>query len=146
MLKRLKLRAWFAPFILIVAFGAMGAVRENGVGNDIRWQESATIAGAISKTEQKPMLLSFSTPGCGWCAKLNSETLSDPTVTKCSRSFVCLHIDSSTDPDTTNRYSVTSFPTIILVNRKGESVARIEEFTTPDHLAAAMQTLLDSNK
>ena len=145
MLNRLKLRAWVAPFILIVAFGAMGAVRESDRGNDISWQESASQAMVAAKSDGKPMLISFSTPGCGWCAKLNSETLSDPTVTKLSHDFVCLHVDSATDPNTTNKYSVTSFPTLILVNSKGESVARIEEFTTPDHLSAAMKSLLKTS-
>lgn len=129
---------------LFLAVGVMGAMRESRGGADILWAPHYEIASEQARQTNKPMLLSFRTPGCGWCKKMEAETFADPQVAELSRRFVCARLDSDWDGKVISRYHVLEYPTLILTNSQGKVLLELPGYIPPDQCARALRALLDA--
>ena len=94
MRRRRAQAGWIMPMLLVLGVGVLGAIRGGRPGGDIVWESCFEAAQAEAQQAKMPMLLSFHTPGCGWCRKLDAETFTDPKVLELSRRFVGVHVES----------------------------------------------------
>ena len=87
------------------------------------------------------MLLSFHTPGCSWCAKMDAETFTDPGVVELSRNFVCVVVESETETAAVNRYHVTDFPTTLLTDPQGHLLSSTTGYVPASELLPTLRRI-----
>jgi len=110
----------------------------------LEWISSEEEGVAQSKTERRPMLVSFGTEWCAACKRLVKETFGDPRVKTQAGRFVAVRIDATNDEDpqvgaALLKYSVIGLPTLILLDSTGHEQRRFTEFVRPDTLLAEIQ-------
>jgi thiol:disulfide interchange protein DsbD len=135
-----RLRQWIPVIALFLCVAIMGVIDEDRGGN-LAWAKSYADGLAQAGSRHRPMLISFHTPGCGWCAKLDAETFTDPTVVELSRKFVCVRVDSDVDPTAVHRYGVFEYPTILFADSGGRELGRITSFVEPSEFAESLRKL-----
>lgn len=115
------------------------------------WRESLASAMGAASMEYKPVLILFSSPGCGWCKRLHDDTLTDAEVLPLLRQFVPVELDVMREPETAGIYGVRSVPTVVLLGSDGAMKAVAEGFLTPPEMkkllalavSEAVKTTLD---
>lgn len=140
---RQKVRGWILVLALFMSVGVMGAVRGARSGGDVVWQHNLIAAKSQAALARQPMLLSFHSPGCGYCQKMDAETYTDPKVVELSRRFMCVRLDSETEPEPIQRLNVFEFPTTILMSAQGKELARFSGYVSPDRFAKVLQLVLN---
>jgi uncharacterized protein YyaL (SSP411 family) len=142
MQRRRMLTGWVVPLLLLIGVGVLGAIRGGRAGGDIVWASSFEAGLAQAQQSGKPILLSFHTPGCGWCRKLDAETFTDAKVLELSHHYVCVRVDSDVDGDVVGRFRVLEYPMTMILSPKGTEVARFAGYVAPETYARALETLL----
>lgn len=146
MFHRRKFRGWFPFFILLFGVGMLGAMRENRAGGDVSWAPSYESGRRIALRTNRPLLLSFHTPGCGWCAKMDTETFTDPAVVDIMKKFVCVRVDSDQNPALISKFNVESYPLTLIANPDGKTLLKIPDFSRSDQFAPILKAVLDAYK
>jgi thioredoxin-related protein len=131
------------PALLLLGTGLLGAIRADRPGGDLVWSADFQAAAALAQRTHRPMLLSFHTPGCGWCAKLDAETFTDKRVVALSQRFVCVRLDSDVDAALCVRFFVIDYPTTLLLDSQGKEMARISGFVSAERFAPALSAALN---
>ncbi len=139
-----RLRGWMLPVVLLLGSGVLGAVRDARAGGDITWARDYASGLKQARQTRRPLLLSFHTPGCGWCAKLDEETFTDPQVVDLSHRYVCVRIDSDIDADACTHYQVLEYPLTILADPQGSPLLRLPGYIPPDRFAPLLRAALKS--
>ncbi len=101
-------------------------------GEDLKWNDKIEDGIALGKKENKPIFLLFTgSDWCPWCVKLEKELLSSKEVQDYLKGLVLIKLDyrRKKDPvskerekyilDNKKKYGVKGFPTIILIDSKG---------------------------
>lgn len=139
---RQRMKVWLPCLVLLLGVGVLGAIREERIGGDIAWARNYEAGLAQARSERKPLLFSFHTPGCGWCKKMDAETYTDPQVLSLARRFVCIRLDSERDTSAVARYGVFEYPTLLIADPEGQTLARVSSYVPPERLASALQETL----
>ncbi len=133
-----RLRQWL-PIIALFAAVAYLGVRNEDRGGNLAWAKSYTDGLAQASRQHKPLFISFHTPGCAWCAKMDAETFTDPTVVELSRQFVCVRVESDVDPAVVERYRVFAYPTLLFADSGGHELSRIASYVEPSEFAGVLR-------
>src|SRR5438105_4677133 len=120
-----KLFGWLPLLALLAGVAMLGAIRESRIVSDVAWAPGCEAGLQQARQSHRPLLLSFHTPGCDWCAKMDAETFADPQVVELARRFVCIRLNSDMDAPLATRYHVLSFPTIILADSQGKPLTEV---------------------
>ena len=98
-------------------------------GNDLPFDQLL----ARCRATGKPAMLYFTTSWCGYCRKLERETLSDPAVGQHMSGYVNVHYDgeSAVGQPLAKRFGVRGFPTLVRVDASGASTGSWEGFDVP---------------
>ncbi len=85
---------------------------------------------------RKPALLYFCASWCGFCQKLNRETLSQARVASRVQAFPASRYDPDTDAGraAASRFDVHGFPTIVVMDEHGREVERLVGFRSAEDL------------
>jgi len=133
-----RLRGWFVALLLSVAVAAQAQNRW-GAGLESALQES--------KRTGRLVLVLFVTEGCGWCERMERETLSDAKVAAELRALTLVRLDASKDGATAaKRYRVQGFPTLILLNSRGEAEATMLGFEPPAQFLETLRSAVADAK
>ncbi|MGD9854341.1 MAG: thioredoxin family protein [Planctomycetaceae bacterium] len=116
---------------------------ENGKSG-LQWQPDLHTAHALAVRDNKPLLLVFGAEWCGWCKKLEKNTLGDPQMVEyINRTFVPIHIDVDQQKKVAEILEVESLPCTIVLSPEADLLGRFEGFDKPEglykKLAAAKQ-------
>src|SRR5579871_2047744 len=133
---------WILPVMLLLGVGLLGAIGGDRPGGDIPWATDFQTGAELARRTHRPLLLSFDTPGCDWCAKLDAETFTDSRVVALSRRYVCVRLDSDVDGALCARYGVFDYPATLLLAPKGRELARLSGFIPPERFAPALSAAL----
>ncbi|KKK66611.1 hypothetical protein LCGC14_2962350, partial [marine sediment metagenome] len=80
------------------------------------WHRSLPQAMAEAQRRSTLILVDAYAEWCGWCKKLEKDTLENPEVQERLRAFVLLKIDTDKQPGLARRFGVTGLPTTLILN------------------------------
>jgi thioredoxin-like negative regulator of GroEL len=118
---------WLGPALALLVAGAP-------TGKGIRWERNADAAFRAARQADKPLMVDFYAAWCGWCKRLDQTTYADPEVVRLSEHFVAVKIDTegrSRDIELTERYQVTSLPTVAFLSPDGHMLLRVDGYQGP---------------
>src|SRR5207237_418395 len=89
---------------------------------------------AKAKAAGKPLFIDFAAPGCGWCHKLDKDTFRKPAVGELMKAFVNIHVEvgRGEGPALANRFAVSAFPTMIILDGDGHEIHRMIGYSGPE--------------
>lgn len=86
------------------------------------WHTSLDAALSDAKKRGTYVVVDAYADWCGWCKKLDKETLSDPSVRAKLKNFSLLKLNTDDQPKITRRYGIQGLPTTLVLNSDGELV------------------------
>jgi thioredoxin-related protein len=102
---------------------------------ELNWITDYDAALAQAKKENKMVFINFTgSDWCGWCKKLDADVLSKPEFKEfAAKNLVMLYVDfpaqkklsdaqKKANDELKQKYGVRGFPTIVVLNSKGEKV------------------------
>jgi thiol:disulfide interchange protein DsbD len=109
---------------------------------EIAWltNEEAGLAKALA--EGKPVLIDFGADWCVNCKELDHETFPNLAVRTEAERFVAIRIEDDDSPDfprLQQKYGVVGLPTVIMLDKTGKEILRINEFVPPNRFVAALK-------
>jgi thioredoxin-related protein len=99
--------------------------------------------------EGKMVFIDVYTTWCGPCKLLDKEVFSDPLVgERLNKDFVCLKIDNekSADKEEIAPYEIKGYPTMLVLNAKGEEVKRLYGYHDREEMFDKLDLLLPENE
>lgn len=126
--------------VLLLAVAALVAVSSlkaapplfGGSGDEVQWQTSLQAAHQLAVAQNKPIMIVFGADWCGYCKKLEKQTLAAPDVARyINQHFVPVHLDLDKEQRIGQILEVQSLPCTVIVNANAELVGRIEGYYTP---------------
>ena len=81
-------------------------------------------AEAASKAQGKPLFVDFETVWCGPCKIMDEWVYTADGVVDAAQSVIPVKVDGDERLDLKDRFGVTGFPTLILLNADGEELVR----------------------
>ena len=97
----------------------------------IEWHDTLSDALAEAKARKTLVLVDAYADWCGWCKKLDAETLSDAGVQARLREFTLLKLDTDKHPDVATRYSISGLPTTLVLDAGGKVILSQPGFMMP---------------
>jgi len=107
--------------------------------SSINWRYNLNDALSIAAKEGKPLMVDFYTDWCSWCKKLDQDTYSDQSIRALSEKFVSVKINADRDKDSTMRYDVRGYPTIIFLGPNGSVANKTSGYIEAGRLSAIMK-------
>ncbi|MCX8156385.1 MAG: thioredoxin family protein [Verrucomicrobiae bacterium] len=94
------------------------------------WLANYTEALKRAEREKKPILLEVTTDWCSWSKKMERETFADKEVQKELGEFVLVRLNAEEEANESvvKEYGVDNYPTLLVVNFKGEVVGQSDGF------------------
>ncbi|QDU36635.1 thiol:disulfide interchange protein precursor [Maioricimonas rarisocia] len=128
MLRPKRLAALLAVTLLVgTAVSALSAAAPEGTG--ITWQTDLRKAHETAVRENKPMLIVFGADWCGYCKKLERETLANPQMVKyVNAEFVPVHLDADKDKEALDILEVRGLPCSVVLSPNADLLGRIEGY------------------
>lgn len=78
---------------------------------EINWQSSYAEALAVSKNENKPILVIFTADWCVFCKKLENQTFTNSKIIReINNNFVAVKINKDKEADIANDFNVRGIP------------------------------------
>jgi len=130
---------WKTALILtgtaMVVAAALGCGRKEAgpaANNRLSWHQS--IAGAQLEARKRGtlILVDYHANRKGWLDEKEKQTLADKRVRTELKNFTLLRLNASEHYDPDERFGIEFFPTRLLLNAKGQVVARKSGYMTPD--------------
>jgi len=124
----------------------------------IQWVSSYSEGLEMAKKSQKPMMLYFTgSDWCQWCGKLDSEILNTSAfASKVSDQFIFVRVDfprtkplpeeqAKANERLREQFQVRGFPTVVILNSKGELLGTVGyQPTSPELYADTLLTMAQS--
>jgi thioredoxin 1 len=130
-----------------VAEPAAKPVAEKPAAKEIEWFKGTFDEALVqARKENKLVFIDFWTTWCGWCKKLDKDTYTDARVIAAlNEHFVCLSVDAETKVGAplAHRYSVTGYPTLLVLMTDGMVRERIAGYKAPDPF---LKIVIDATK
>ncbi|MFH2037039.1 MAG: tetratricopeptide repeat protein [Candidatus Zixiibacteriota bacterium] len=129
MLKELTLKTTLTlvalSLLAIFIFGCDSAEKKSPVKSEITFVKDYQVALDMAKKNGQSVIIDFYTDWCYWCKVLDTVTYIDPTVIAFSDSIVFAKINAEVDTLIAQKYSITGYPTIVIVDADGNEIDRI---------------------
>lgn len=95
---------------------------------EIDFADSLEMAQALNADAPKPIVIQFGATWCGWCRKLESETLKDPLVLAMVGKFGWVHADVDKQPELASRFGARALPHAVIIDGDGRVLADLKGF------------------
>lgn len=106
--------------------------------------ESLLAEAARSK---KLVMLDFWTSWCGWCKRLDAETLASPAVVTALKDVLCSSVDAESESGRpiAERYKPSGFPCLVFLDADGLERDRISGFLAPAEFLIELRRIQDGD-
>jgi thioredoxin-related protein len=91
---------------------------------------------------KRPMVITFGAPWCGYCRKMQAETLADKKVEALAKDFVWVKIDIDEDEELAARYRVRGVPHTAVLDAQNRLLGSQAGFMPPDKFIEFLQESL----
>ncbi|MCK5861162.1 MAG: thioredoxin family protein [Candidatus Hydrogenedentes bacterium] len=91
------------------------------------WLKNYDEAIQQATTQSKPMLIMMTSDWCGWCRKMEQNTLTEKNIEALLEPFVCVQVFE--DKAVYNKYKCKGYPWLVFAKSNGEAV-----HTIPGHM------------
>jgi thioredoxin-like negative regulator of GroEL len=146
----------FLSFLLGSIFAALAQSVHGADG--IAWRSEYASACQEAKRTNRPILIDVGAEWCTWCKKLDATSFRDAEVIKrVTASFVAFRLDADKQEQLIQKFEVSSFPTLLVVNADGRVLGRrngyvaapelrswLDKWATAEPVATAATSSLDS--
>ncbi len=96
-----------------------------------------------AKAENKEILVFFFSKYCSYCTKMERDVLKSNEISKIlQRDIVYLGVDVEKNSDTAIKFGIRGYPTTVLLNDKGELLARIVGYIKKDDFKVILRFLV----
>lgn len=112
----------------------------------ISWQNSYSSGLALAEKEKKMKMLYFYTDWCGWCKKMEKEAFTDKELTGFLDKFIKVKINGDKDKQTTQKFAVTGYPTLVFTDHEGKVIEKIVGFLPVKSLREKIKTVLSQGE
>ena len=103
-----------------------------GPANTIAWAPSYASARKQAIASHKLILIDFMTDWCMWCQVMDGKVYPVPSVVKAMKQFVPVKLNAERDGKVlAQKYDVTGYPTIIVVDSAGHRINMLDGFEPP---------------
>jgi len=96
------------------------------------WHRNLDDALAEAKERETLVLVDAYADWCGWCRKLDEETLASPKVRERLREFALLKLDTDKHGSLARRFGVRGLPTTLILDASGRVVDKQPGYMPPD--------------
>ncbi|MBN1766716.1 MAG: thioredoxin family protein [Sedimentisphaerales bacterium] len=135
---------WFAV-ALAIAIGVI-TVTKRGTslvsGDGVVWNENYNSALELSKSENKPILLAFTSPGCTYCNQMKKTTYRDPEVVKVSENFIPVMVNADEDAELSQKYNIYGLPTYVVISPDGRELGNFPGYYPADEFISLLKKTL----
>ena len=133
---RFRPRRWpRSPVALWAALVLFAGCNSGGGQGRLAWTESIRRATAEAEKTHRPVLLYFAEDRNEWCRRLEKQSFRDPEAERLLRQFILVRVRPEKDPAAPARHSVFLYPSLLILDYRGEEVRRITGFRTGPQLA-----------
>lgn len=101
-------------------------------------------AAQLAISENKPLLVFFTTDNCVYSARMKAGTFTDQGVRQLATKFVCVAVDAAESRSLCKEYDVSEFPTIQFIDAGGLRLSRLVGQQTPNALLLQMHVVLQT--
>jgi len=111
---------------------------------EVAWVKDFDVALKQAAEQRKFVVLDMSASWCGFCRRMAREVYPDPKVVEFSRSHVFIRLFVDTDPqgpELDARFQPPGFPTIVVLNSRGQEVGRLIGARDKDRLIREIQAI-----
>jgi len=113
-----------------------------GIFDPILWRDDLNKAEEEAITENKTIVLYFTTKWCNLCKRLESESLRSPSVLEVKDDFVWVRVDAEEEIDLAEEYGADAYPLLVFLNSNGDEVSRINWFLSGEDLRTELDRVL----
>jgi thioredoxin-like negative regulator of GroEL len=106
------------------------------------WEKDHDSAIKKAKVAGKPVMIDFWAEWCTWCHELDRTTYVDPKVVELAVAFIPVKVDTEGKPKEralSNRYDVTTLPTVLFVTQEGRLALRSQGYQAPEKFAVTLE-------
>lgn len=89
----------------------------------IDFADSLEMARAVVADRPRPIVIQFGATWCGWCRKLEAETLKDPQVVATASRFGWVHADVEKETELASQYGARALPYAVVIDDMGQVLA-----------------------
>ncbi|MBC8040164.1 MAG: thioredoxin family protein [Opitutaceae bacterium] len=127
---------WVTAFVVATGFasaqGNVAPVPAAQVQVEDIWSAKVPEFRADAAREAGPVVLYFTATWCGYCRQMERTTLSNSSVRSRLAAFERIKIDYDQQPELVARYRIRGVPAFVMVNARGEEIARLVGAVEPD--------------
>src|SRR5262249_20696535 len=92
-------------------------------GGPLPWEKDFHAAMKRAEAEKKPVLVMMTASWCGWCKKLEADTLDDPWVRHVLSNVII--VKAYEDKEVETKYPQNGYPTLVFITPEGKEMHRI---------------------
>ncbi|GIW96346.1 MAG: hypothetical protein KatS3mg110_4387 [Pirellulaceae bacterium] len=119
-----------AGWLLLVSL--LGAAEPTASG--LSWR-SLEEAWRLAQAQQKPMLVYISLSGCSYCRMMDQYTLAEPQLRReLEERFVLARLDGEKHAGWVERWSIKSYPTLVIISPDNRMMSRMSGFMKSEEL------------
>ena len=111
-----------AVLVLLGLGLALAELPEEPAGPPLGWRTDVDAALSDAAAAGRPVLLSFFSPGCSACSKLDRHSLRDPRVAAQLERFERIRVEGADGGALRSRYGVVGVPTLVFLDRRGRAL------------------------
>ncbi|HWL07696.1 MAG TPA: thioredoxin family protein [Planctomicrobium sp.] len=131
-LKSLAIVSLIAGLTCVAVAAPPALLRSRSAPAEVKWHNHLPSAHKQAVAENKPILIVFGAEWCGFCTKLEKQTLKSPEVSQTIQEwFVPVHLDFDNDKRIADILEVKSLPCCVVISPGADLLGRIEGFQGP---------------
>jgi hypothetical protein len=130
---------WFPVLALAAIVVLFLAQRQSPYKSAVDWGHDLPKALSVAAEQDRPVLISFTSPACTYCQQMEAEVIPQEAVLAEIEQYVPVKIDAWADPRTAERYGVSALPAYVVTRADGTPVVAASGFIEADRFARFLQ-------